>query len=247
MAGSRATALALLALLGGSAQAGTSLRPDLVETTVDVMQQGSTLHVTDAVRNRGPATAPPSTSGYYLAHVRLGGRRVGALRPGSSSQASTRLTVPRSVAPGSYRLRACADDRSRVPEADERNNCRLSRVTVKVSDRTPPRFAGLTQATTCIPGPAGGPGRSSHYSLKWAPATDDATPATAIVYDVFQGAAPGGEDFSTPTYTTAPGATSFTTPLLPDDSPYYFVVRARDAAGNRDANTVEQRGTNLCV
>src|SRR5712664_3927484 len=52
MAGSRATALALLALLGGSAQAGTSLRPDLVETTVDVMQQGSTLHVTDAVRNR---------------------------------------------------------------------------------------------------------------------------------------------------------------------------------------------------
>jgi hypothetical protein len=247
MAGGRATALALLALLGGSAQAATSVRPDLVETSIDLVQQGSTLRVTDAVRNRGPATAPPSTSGYYLAHVRLGGRRVGTLRPGSSSRASTRLTVPRSIAPGSYRLRACADDRGRVPETDERNNCRISRLAVNVSDRAPPRFAGLTQATTCLPGPAGGPARSSHYSLKWAPAADDATPATGIVYDVFQGAAPGGEDFSTPTYTTALGATSFTTPLLPDDSPYYFVVRARDLAGNRDANTVEQRGTNLCV
>jgi hypothetical protein len=247
MVGSRATALALLALLGGSAHVDTSMRPDLVETTVSVVQQGSTLRVADAVRNRGSATAPPSTSGYYLAHVRLGGRRVGTLRPGSSSRASTRLTVPRSIAPGPYRLRACADDRGRVPEADERNNCRLSRLVVKVSDRTPPRFAGLTQATTCLPGPSGGPLRSSSYSLKWTPAADDATPATGIVYDVFQGAAPGSEDFSTPTYTTAPGATSLTTPLLPDDSPYYFVVRARDAAGNRDANTVEQRGTNLCV
>src|SRR5438309_1842861 len=196
MAGGRAMALALLTLLGGSAQAGTSLRPDLVETTVSVAQQGSTLHVIDAVRNRGAATAPPTTTGFYLAHIRLGGRAAGTLRPGSSSRASTRLTVPRSIAPGSYRLRACADDRGRVSEADERNNCRLSRVPVKVSDRTPPRFAGLTQAVTCIPGPAGGPIRSSSYSLKWAPAADDATPASGIVYDVYQGAAPGGEDFA---------------------------------------------------
>jgi len=88
--------------------------------------------------------------------------------------------------------------------------------------------------------------RSSRYSLKWAPAADDATPAVGIVYDVYQAAAPGGEDFSTPTYTTAAGATGFTTPLLPDDSSHYFVVRARDAAGNRDANDVERQGVNLC-
>jgi hypothetical protein len=247
MAAGRAIALALVAFLGGSAQAATSLRPDLVETTAALVQHGSTLRVTDEVRNRGRAAAPPSTTGYYLAQVRIGGRSVGTLRPGSSSRAALTLAVPRSIAPGSYRLRACADDRSRVHEADERNNCRTARLAVAVPDRTPPRFAGLTQATTCIPGPSGGPVRSSHYSLKWAPATDDATPATGIVYDVFQAAAPGGEDFSTPTYTTAAGATSFTTPLLPDDSPYYFVVRSRDATGNRDANTVERRGTNLCV
>jgi CARDB len=247
MAGGRAIGLVLVAFLGGSAQAGTSLRPDLVETTVEVVQQGSTLRVTDAVRNRGRATAPSSTTGFYLAQVRIGGRPVGTLRAGSSSRAATKLAVPRSIAPGSYRLRVCADDRSRVHEADERNNCRSARLAVAVPDRTPPRFAGLTQATTCIPGPAGGEVRSSHYSVKWAPAADDATPASGIVYDIYQAAAPGGEDFSTPTYTTAPGATSFATPLLPDDSSYYFVVRARDAAGNRDANAVERRGMNLCV
>jgi len=42
------------------------------------------------------------------------------------------------------------------------------------------------------------------------------------------------------------GATGFTTPLLPDDSSHYFVVRASDAAGNRDANDVERQGVNLC-
>lgn len=40
--------------------------------------------------------------------------------------------------------------------------------------------------------------------------------------------------------------TTFVTPLLPDDETYYFVVRARDEAGNRDANDVERLGVNLC-
>jgi len=52
------------------------------------------------------------------------------------------------------------------------------------------------------------------------------------VYDVYQATTPGGEDFSRPTYTPPPGATSFVTPEVPDDSAYYFVVRARDVAGD---------------
>ena len=58
---------------------------------------------------------------------------------------------------------------------------------------------------------------------------------------------PGGEDFSVPTYTTAAGRDRFSTPQLPDDRAYYFVVRARDRAGNEDRGTVERRGTNLCL
>jgi hypothetical protein len=113
-------------------------------------------------------------------------------------------------------------------------------------DTIPPTFAGLKSATTCIPGPVGG-GRTTSYHLSWDPATDNRTPSRKIVYDVYQATAPGGEDFSVPTYTTAAGATSFDTPPLPTDKAFYFVVRARDRAGNSDSNKVERQGQNLCV
>jgi hypothetical protein len=113
-------------------------------------------------------------------------------------------------------------------------------------DEQPPKFAGLASATTCVPGPIGGGGTTS-YTLRWEPATDNVTRTNRIVYDVFQASAPGGENFATPTYTTAPGATSFATPPLPADQAVYFLVRARDRAGNSDSNKVERQGQNLCV
>ncbi len=112
-------------------------------------------------------------------------------------------------------------------------------------DRIPPTFAGLESATTCVPGPIGG--QNTTYELRWDPATDNVTPSTKIVYDIYQAATPGGEDFSSATYTTPRGASAFTTPPLPADKPFYFVVRARDRAGNRDSNHVELQGVNLCV
>ena len=116
----------------------------------------------------------------------------------------------------------------------------------KRADNTPPSFAGLKSATTCIPGPVGG-GRTTSYNLSWDPATDNVTPSKKIVYDVYQANTSKGEDFSTPTYTTSAGVTSFTTPPLATDQYFYFVVRARDQAGNSDSNTVERQGQNLCV
>ena len=116
----------------------------------------------------------------------------------------------------------------------------------KRADHTPPSFAGLKSATTCIHGPVGG-GRTTSYNLSWDPATDNVSPSKKIVYDVYQAETSGAEDFSAPTYTTPAGATSFATPPLPTDKYFYFVVRASDQAGNRDANTVERAGQNLCV
>lgn len=113
-------------------------------------------------------------------------------------------------------------------------------------DRIPPKFGGLNSAITCIPGPIGGD-RTASYTLNWDPATDNRTPTRKIVYDVYQAERSGGQDFSRPTYTTSRGATSFTTPPLPTDRYFYFVVRARDRAGNSDSNTVERQGQNLCV
>jgi hypothetical protein len=114
------------------------------------------------------------------------------------------------------------------------------------SDRTPPVFTGLASATTCIPGPVGGD-RTSSFHLKWTPAKDAVTPASRIVYDIYQAPAPGRENFAAPTYTTRRGATTFATPPLSSAAPRYFVVRARDAAGNRDRNRRERQGMNLCV
>jgi hypothetical protein len=112
-------------------------------------------------------------------------------------------------------------------------------------DRTPPAFAGLTAATTCVPGPIG-PGISSSYHLGWEAASDNRTKPKGIVYAVYQATHPGGEDFSRATYLSKRGATSFETPKLPSSQSWFFVVRARDRAGNEDANTVEREGVNLC-
>jgi hypothetical protein len=116
-------------------------------------------------------------------------------------------------------------------------------------DRTPPVFAGLKSATTCIPGPVGNGERMSSFRLVWPAAKDNATPARRIAYDVYQATSPGTESFSRATYTTRRGVTSFVTPPLPSNAldTYYFVVRARDAAGNRDRNRRERPGRNLCL
>lgn len=241
--------LAAFASLAALAAGATGGRPNLVEASVSVGQQGASLRVTDLVRNSGSVAAPPSRVGFYLGRERVGSRALPRLPAGADSRRTIRFTIPPSFSDGSYRLRACADDRARVRESSERDNCRTAPQAVRVSDLTAPVFAGLERATTCIPGPVrlGGDGRSSPYHLAWAAAADNRTPTSAIVYDVYQASVPGSENFAAPTYTTGPDATTFTTPPLPDDASYYFVVRARDQAGNRDTNTVERAGVNLCL
>jgi hypothetical protein len=113
-------------------------------------------------------------------------------------------------------------------------------------DTTPPKFGGLESAFTCTPGPQR-PGQTTPFNLSWEAAVDDVTPPALIVYEIYLAAEPGGEDFAHPTWTTDPGATSFRTPGLPSHGDFYFVVRARDAAGNEDANTVERHGVDPCL
>jgi hypothetical protein len=113
-----------------------------------------------------------------------------------------------------------------------------------------PTFAGLVSATTCpSPEPVGADvlPRPTGYRLIWDAATDPVTPSSQIVYDIFVATTPGSEDYATPTYTTTPGATTFVTPSVPRNGPLYFVVRARNAAGREDANTVERQGVIQCT
>jgi hypothetical protein len=113
------------------------------------------------------------------------------------------------------------------------------------ADTMPPSFTGLQRAFACTPGPQR-PGQTTPYTLSWQAATDDLTPSSQIVYDVYLAATSGAEDFSMPTWTTPPGVTTYRTPGLPSHGTQYFIVRARDIAGNRDRNTSEQHGVDPC-
>jgi hypothetical protein len=104
-------------------------------------------------------------------------------------------------------------------------------------DVTPPAFAGARTATPL----------SQAVRLTWDAATDQVTPAASLVYLVYQATQSGAQDFTAPVLETAPGATEITVTGLGLDTEYFFVVRARDAAGNVDANTAEVSATTLAV
>lgn len=102
--------------------------------------------------------------------------------------------------------------------------------TTTLTDGTPPVFAGLATVE----------GISRHAArLSWNPASDNASTGSEIVYAVYATDAAGAEDFTTPVLLTDPGQTSVDVGGL-GGSPQFFVVRARDRAGNEDANTLER-------
>jgi hypothetical protein len=111
-----------------------------------------------------------------------------------------------------------------------------------------PTFAGLISATTC-PSPTPQPQvlpRPNSYTLTWKAATDPVTPSSQIVYDIFVATTSGAENYAQPSATTAPGATSYVTQSAARNGPLFFVVRARNAAGREDQNTVERQGVTQC-
>ena len=113
-------------------------------------------------------------------------------------------------------------------------------------DVTAPAFAGLASATACTPG-AQRPGEKTPALLTWTAARDNRTPRSRLVYDVFTSTTPGGENFLSPRWTTKPGVSSFKTPGLPSQGAAYFVVRARDQAGNEDGNMIERPLSDPCL
>lgn len=114
------------------------------------------------------------------------------------------------------------------------NTAELSTAPLSGNDNQPPSFAGLTSAT---------PDSPSSAVLSWSPATDNEAPAGQIVYQIYQAASTGGQSFASPSFTTQPGATSFSVTGLSPGVTAFFVVRAKDPSGNEDTNTVEQRVT----
>jgi hypothetical protein len=97
------------------------------------------------------------------------------------------------------------------------------------NDLTSPSFAGATVATSA----------PNSVRVQWAAATDNTTAQAEIVYLLYQATASGGQNLATPSRTSTPGVTSYSVGQLAINTTYYFVVRARDQAGNIDSNRVE--------
>jgi len=187
---------------------------------------------------RASAFVPDANRGQHvrarLDPVASGGRWCLGLFQGRLLELQTAVCPPRVLCPMYVRVRTIGRFSLVVRRAAEG------------ADVTPPVFAGLQRAFACTPGPRR-PGETTPFSLSWQPASDDETATAGIVYDVYFANRPGGEDFAQPTWTTAPGATGFRTPGLPSQASAYFVVRARDAAGNEDRNSREVAGVDPCL
>ncbi|NOZ69991.1 MAG: fibronectin type III domain-containing protein, partial [Deferribacteres bacterium] len=120
----------------------------------------------------------------------------------------------------------------------DNNTAEVSATTQTPPDTTPPTFGGATSATAVS---------SSGIDLTWNAATDNVTASSNIVYLIYLSTTSGGQNFQTPNYTTAAGATSYAVTGLNSSTTYYFVVRAKDEAGNVDNNTVEVSATTLSL
>ena len=99
---------------------------------------GSTISVTDTIKNSGGGGSGTSTTAFYLsanltfdaADTRLSGTRtVASLDAGASSMGTTGVTLP-AVPPGTWYLVAVADDAGEVVETQETNNTRQTTIYV---------------------------------------------------------------------------------------------------------------------
>lgn len=115
---------------------------------------GAAIVVTEATRNQGSGTADASTTRFYLSanaaldasDVPLGSRAVPALPAGTSSSASSTLTIPAGTTAGAYYLIARADADDALIETQEGNNTKFVSLQIGpdlvVSTLTPPPVAG---------------------------------------------------------------------------------------------------------
>ena len=128
-----------LALLAATSPAIAAPRPDLKVTEVvsasTSVMAGSELAIEDTTSNAGARRAPRSTTRFYASRddersggdTRLKGKRaIGRLAPSEGSEGDSALTVPLTAPQGDVYILACADDKKRIEEKREGNNCRAS-------------------------------------------------------------------------------------------------------------------------
>lgn len=105
------------------------------------VQAGTTVQVSDSVRNTGVGVAGAFRVGVYLSDdtavttsdVLLGYRTLTSLDPGVRDDAVGDLTVPATLAAGNYRIGVIVDDLESVSEANEADNLAVAGVLLQVT------------------------------------------------------------------------------------------------------------------
>ncbi len=116
--------------------------PDLIVSTLTAPTsavRGTTISISDTIKNQGGGDAGTSTTKLYLStnttwdagDTYLGSRSVPMLVAGASSAGSTYVTIPSSIATGAYYIIALADDGNAVAETNETNNKKTKAITIK--------------------------------------------------------------------------------------------------------------------
>ncbi len=125
-----------------------------------------------------------------------------------------------------------ADDSHNVPvmATDAASNSASNSISLTLDNTVPPAPTNLSAAAI-----AGG-----SIKLTWTPSSPETDVAQ---YDIYRATISGGQDYSSPTYTVSAGITTYTDSATTDGQTYYYVVRARDAAGNTETNTNEVSAT----
>jgi subtilase family serine protease len=134
--------------ISGASATGTvtivsdDIAPDFTVTALTVPTTGGgaglPLTVTDTTRNQGTGASGTSTTSFYLSvntqleasDPLVGTRVVPGLAPGTNDTAPTTLTIPTTVATGTYWVIAKADGPGVVTETIETNNTRLAFVNI---------------------------------------------------------------------------------------------------------------------
>jgi CARDB len=139
---------AIAVVPSGGPRARARRRPDLLVSTAKApggrLTVGGAVTASITTTNVGGAPSTRSRTGLYLSNdtkksrddFLLGFARVPTLKPHESKRATIRGTVPSGIPPAGYRILACADDKGRVRERSERNNCRGAPSTLVVLAET---------------------------------------------------------------------------------------------------------------
>lgn len=112
---------------------GVTIGADLIITQVSGPSsgvRGGSISITNGVKNQGTGSSSSFFVGLYLsidstvttADARVGRRSLSGLAAGITSSAITTVTVPTTLAPGTYYLGAIADYTHQAQESDETNN-----------------------------------------------------------------------------------------------------------------------------